>query len=67
MTASLFENGVLVESDKTAAFEYDHGRASGSSLSLFHVSNLEAGKIVNYKISATNENISKVTYSCVGV
>jgi len=35
MTANLYANALLIESDKTAVFEYEHGRASGSSVIFF--------------------------------
>ncbi|WP_263063514.1 shufflon system plasmid conjugative transfer pilus tip adhesin PilV [Dickeya dadantii] len=67
MTANLYANGLLVESDKTAAFEYDHGRASGSSVTLFHTVETPSGSDYFFSVSATNDNLVKVSYSCVGV
>lgn len=67
MNASLYANGLLVESDKTAAFEYDHGRASGSSVTLFHTVETPSGSDYTFSVAATSDNLVKVSYSCVGV
>ncbi|BES85927.1 hypothetical protein PEC302110_30240 [Pectobacterium araliae] len=67
MNASLYANGLLVESDKTAAFEYDHGRASGSSVTLFHTVETPSGSDYTFSVVATSDNLVKVSYSCVGV
>ncbi|MCA7000042.1 shufflon system plasmid conjugative transfer pilus tip adhesin PilV [Dickeya solani] len=67
MTANLYANGLLVESDKTAAFEYDHGRASGSSVTLFHTAETPSGSDYIFSVAATSDNLVKVSYSCVGV
>lgn len=65
MTANLYANGVLVESDKTAAFEYDHGRASGSSVTLFHAVDTTAGSDYTFSVDASSDNLVKISYSCV--
>lgn len=67
MDASLYANGVLVDFDRTAAFEYDHGRASGTSVTLFHTQNVEPNENVRFSVGATESNLIKVSYSCVGV
>ncbi|WP_211045453.1 hypothetical protein [Pectobacterium versatile] len=67
MTANLYANGLLIESDKTAAFEYDHGRASGSSVTLFHTVETSSGSDYTFSVAATSDNLVKVSYSCVGV
>ncbi len=67
MNASFYANGVLVETDRTAAFEYDHGRASGSSVTLFHTVETSSGSDYTFSVAATSDNLVKVSYSCVGV
>lgn len=67
MTANLYANGVLVESDKTAAFEYDHGRASGSSVTLFHTVDTSTRSDYIFAVGASSDNLAKISYSCVGV
>ena len=67
MDAALYANGVLVEKDRTAAFEYDHGRASGSSVTLFHTVDTIAGSDYTFSVGASSDNLVKISYSCVGV
>ncbi|MEH0832389.1 shufflon system plasmid conjugative transfer pilus tip adhesin PilV [Pectobacterium cacticida] len=67
MDAALYANGVLVEKDRTAAFEYDHGRASGSSVTLFHTVDTTAGSDYTFAVGASSDNLVKISYSCVGV
>lgn len=67
MNANLYANGVLADSDRTAAFEYDHGRASGSSVTLFHTVDTIAGSDYTFSVGASSDYLVKISYSCVGV
>lgn len=67
MDANLYAEGVLVDLDKTAAFEFDHGRASGASVTLFHLQVAQPNEDVLFSVAATDSNLIKVSYSCVGV
>lgn len=67
MDANLYANGVLVDIDRTAAFEFDHGRASGTSVTLFHLQQAQPNEDVAFSVVATDSNLIKVSYSCVGV
>ncbi|MEQ9883443.1 shufflon system plasmid conjugative transfer pilus tip adhesin PilV [Pectobacterium brasiliense] len=67
MDAALYANGVLVEKDRTAAFEFDHGRASGSSVTLFHTVDVIPNSDYPFSIMASSDNLIKISYSCVGV
>ncbi|MEI7348109.1 shufflon system plasmid conjugative transfer pilus tip adhesin PilV [Dickeya chrysanthemi] len=67
MDAALYANGVLVEKDRTAAFEYDHGRASGSSVTLFHTVDVIPNSDYPFSVVASSDNLIKISYSCVGV
>lgn len=66
MSANLYANGVLVATDNTAAFEYDHGRASGTSVTLFYVQATQPNTDATFSLTATDSYLQKVSYSCVG-
>ncbi len=55
MSANLYANGELADSDRTAAFEYDHGRASGSSVTLFHTVNTFSGNDYTFSVVVSVE------------
>ncbi|WP_152490409.1 hypothetical protein [Dickeya oryzae] len=67
MEAALYTNGVLVETDRTAAFEYGHGRASGSSVTLFHTVDVIPNSDYPFSVVASSDALIKISYSCVGV
>ena len=66
MDASLYANGVLVETDRTAAFEYDHGRPSGSSVTLFHTVDVIPNSDYPFSVVASSDALIKISYSCIG-
>lgn len=67
MTANLYANALLIESDKTAVFEYEHGRASGSSVIFFHTVEASSGSDYYFSAVASNDNMIKISYSRIGV